>query len=217
MSLNDGDPSAATDHHRKVETFSPSVLDLSLNVLQGRGFMNSNRSSLQSRYSFSFGSQPVPKCLWRTHICLRQQIIMVKYKQFLLPFSTCPSICLKDAHWLAATDHHRKVERVSPYIFDLSINCLKGQRWISSNSLSSQSRNSVLFCSGSIPAYPRTIWISFQQQILIANKKRTASGAINIAETSPYNHKLQNKFTIPLLLSKYTFLMDQHIIMDIFL
>ena len=28
MSLKDGDPSGTTDHHRKVETFSPSVLDL---------------------------------------------------------------------------------------------------------------------------------------------------------------------------------------------
>ena len=35
MSLKDGDPSAAANHHRKVETFSPSVLDLSMNLLKG--------------------------------------------------------------------------------------------------------------------------------------------------------------------------------------
>ena len=34
MSLKDGDPSAATDHHHKVETVSPLVLHLSINLLK---------------------------------------------------------------------------------------------------------------------------------------------------------------------------------------
>ena len=41
--------SAATDHHRKVETFSPLVLDLSINLFEGLPSVCSNRSSSQSR------------------------------------------------------------------------------------------------------------------------------------------------------------------------
>ena len=50
---------AATVHHRKVETVSPSDLDLSINLFEGRTSNSSNRSSSQSRNSFSFGSRPV--------------------------------------------------------------------------------------------------------------------------------------------------------------
>ena len=120
--MKDEYPSAATDHHRKVKTVSPSVLHLSLNVLEGRRSISGNRSSSQSTNSFSFRSRPVPRCPSRTEIHQQQQIIITKYKHFLLVFSTCPSICLKDAHLFAATDHHRKVQTVSPWVLDLSIN-----------------------------------------------------------------------------------------------
>ena len=62
VSLKDGDPSAATDHHRKVETVSLSVLHLSINLFEGRTSVCSNRSSSQSINIFTFGSGPVPKC-----------------------------------------------------------------------------------------------------------------------------------------------------------
>ena len=61
ISLKEAYRSAGTDHHRKVETFSPSVLDLSINLFEGRTSVCSNGSSSQSRNIFSFGSPPVPK------------------------------------------------------------------------------------------------------------------------------------------------------------
>ena len=76
MSLKDRDPSAATNHHRKVEIFSPSVLDLSLNVLEGRRSIGSNKSSSQSRNNFSLG------------------------------YLSVHQIPLKDEHLSLATDHH---------------------------------------------------------------------------------------------------------------
>ena len=132
MSLKDRDPSAPTDHHYKVKTFSPSVLDLSINFLEGRRSISTNRSSSQSRNIFSFHSPPVHQFVLRTHICLQQQIIISKKKHFLLWFLTCPSICLKDSHLFAATDHHRQVETFPPSVLDLSINFLKGRTSISS-------------------------------------------------------------------------------------
>ena len=90
--LKDSHLFAATDHHRKVQTVSPSVLDLSINFLEGRRSIISKGSSSESR------------------------------KQFLLLFSTCPSISFKDSALVAATDHHRKVEIVSPSVLELSIN-----------------------------------------------------------------------------------------------
>ena len=53
---------SGTDHHRKVETVSPSVLDLSLNILEGRRSISSSTSSSQSTKSFSFCSPPVLGC-----------------------------------------------------------------------------------------------------------------------------------------------------------
>ena len=69
----------------------------------------------------------------------RRQIIIAKLKQFLLRFSTCPEMSLKDGDPSAATDHHRKVETVSPSVLDLSLNVLEGRRSISGNRSSSQS------------------------------------------------------------------------------
>ena len=169
MSLKDRDPSAATDHHRKVKRVSPWVLNLSLNVLEGRRCIRSNRSSLQSRNSFSFASRPVHQFVWRTHICLQQQIIITNYKHFLLCFSTCPSICFKDWHLFAATDHHRKVETFSPSVLDVSINFLKGHTSISGKTSWSESRNSFLFPSGYISPFPWRICMFFQQHIIMAN------------------------------------------------
>ena len=57
--LKDSHLFAARDHHHKVQTVSPSVLDLAINLFEGRTSVCSNRSSLQSRNSFSFGSRPV--------------------------------------------------------------------------------------------------------------------------------------------------------------
>ena len=113
-----------TDHQPKVQTVSPSLLNLSLNVLEGRRSISGNGSSSQSRNSFSFCSRPVPKCPWRTEIHQRQQIIIAKYKHFLLRFSTCPSICLKDGDPSAATDHHLDVETMFRLPLDLSLHFL---------------------------------------------------------------------------------------------
>ena len=84
----------------------------------------------------------------------RQQIIIAKLKQFLFLFCTCPSICLKDAHLFAATDHHRKLERISPFVLDLSINVLEGWRPTTSNRSSSQSINSFSFGFRPVPKCP---------------------------------------------------------------
>ena len=154
MSLKDGDPSAATDHHHKVARVSPSLLQLSINFLQGLCSGSSNRSSSQSRNGFSFTSPAVHQFVLRTLLQYQLPIIITKLKQFLLPFSTCASIYLKDSHLFAATDHHLKVETVSHQVFDLSINFLKGLTSISGNISSSESRNSVSFGSGSIPPFP---------------------------------------------------------------
>ena len=145
---------SGTDHHHKVEKFSPSVLDLSVNVLEGRRSISGNKSSSQSRNSFSFRYRPLHQFVWRTHIDQQQWIIIAKYKQCLFRLLTCPSIYLKDAHPSAATDHHRKVETLPLSVLDLSINFLKGHTSISSNSLSSESTNSVSFASRSIHAFP---------------------------------------------------------------
>ena len=171
MSLEDEDLSAATDHHRKVETVPPSVLDLSLNVLEGPRSISSNRSSSQSRNSSSFSSRPVPKCPWRTRIYQQQQIIIAKLKQFLFPFSTCASICLKDSHLFTARDHHRKVETVPPSVLDLSLNVLEGRRSISSNKSSSQSRNSFSFASRPVHQFLWRTHICLQQRIIITKYK----------------------------------------------
>ena len=105
---------------------------------------------------------------WRTHICLQQRIIIGKYKQFLLRFSTCPSMSLKDRDPSAAMDHHRKVETFSPSVLDLSINVLEGRRSISSNGSSSQSTNSFSFGSRTVHQFRWRTHICLQQQIMIA-------------------------------------------------
>ena len=79
-----------TDHQPKVESVATSVLDLSIKFFKGRTSISGNSSSLQSWNIFSFCSPPVGKCLWRTEIHQQQQIIIGKYKQFLLRFLTCP-------------------------------------------------------------------------------------------------------------------------------
>ena len=84
----------------------------------------------------------------------RQQIIIAKLKQFLFLFCTCPSICLKDTHRSAATDHHHKVQTVSPSVLDLSRSVVEGRRSISSNGSSSQSTNSFSCGSGPAPKCP---------------------------------------------------------------
>ena len=155
-----------TDHQPKVESVATSVLDLSIKFFKGRTSISGNSSSSQSWNSFSFRSPPVGKCPWRTDIHQQQLIIIAKFKNFLLPFSTCPSIYLKDSHLFAATDHHLKVEILSPSVLDLSINLLKGLTFINSNRSSSESTNSVLFRSGSIPPFPWRTSISFQQDIM---------------------------------------------------
>ena len=121
----------------------------------------------QSRMSRFFGSRPVGKCPWRTEIHQQQQIIIVKCKQCLLRLVTCPSICLKDEYRSAATDHHRKVETVSPSVLELSINLFKGRISISSNRLSSQSRNIFSFCSRPVPKCPWRTHIDQRQEIII--------------------------------------------------
>ena len=78
ISLKHSHRSAWRDHHRKVQTFPLSVLDLSINLLKGRTSISSNRSSSQSRNIFSFSSWHVHQFVWRTHICLQQQFIMAK-------------------------------------------------------------------------------------------------------------------------------------------
>ena len=103
---------AATVHHVKVETGSPSVLHFSINFFEGLASIFRNRSSAQSRNSFSFGCRPVPKCPW------------------------------KDEDPSAATDHHRKVETVSLLVLHVSINLFKGRTSVCSKRSSSQSRNS---------------------------------------------------------------------------
>ena len=155
MSLKDGDPSAETDHHRKVETVSPSVLDLSLNVLEGRRSISSNRSSSQSRNSFSFCSWPVPKCPWRMEIHQQQQIIIAKYKYFFLMFSTCPSICLKDEHPSLGTVHHLNVETI--FGLPLSVDFLEGFGDLSSNRLSWQMRNVQRLVEVTMPTHAITL------------------------------------------------------------
>ena len=141
ISLKDAHRSAATVHHRKVETVSPSVLDLSLNVLEGRRSISSNKSSSQSRNSFSFASPPVHQFVWRTGICLQQWIIIAKYKQFLLMFSSCPSISLKDFRLVAATDNCRKVETVSNSVINQLVILIKGLISVGRNRSSPHSRN----------------------------------------------------------------------------
>ena len=58
--LKDSNLFAATDHHCKVETFSLSVVDLSINLLKGHISIIGNRSSSESRNSVSFGSGSIP-------------------------------------------------------------------------------------------------------------------------------------------------------------
>ena len=131
-----------------------------------------NRSPAQSTNSFSCGSRPVHQLPWRREIHQRQEIIIEKLKQLLFLFCTCPSICLKDAHLFAATDHHRKLERISPCVLHLSINLFEGRTLISSNRSSSQSTNSFSFCSRPVPKCPWRTEIHQQQQIIIAKYKQ---------------------------------------------
>ena len=122
-------------------------MEVSVNLFKGLCSGSSNISSPQSIKIFSFGSQPVHQFAGRTCICLQQQIIMAKNKHFLLLFSTCPSICLKDAYPSAATDHHGKVQTFSPSVLHLSINLFEGLASVCSNRSSSQSRKTFSFCS----------------------------------------------------------------------
>ena len=133
MSLKDGDPSVATDHIVKVETGSPSVLHLSMNLFEGLASVCSNRSSSHSRNSFCLGFWSVHQIAERTDIDQRQQFIISKQKQGFLRFSTCPSISLKDADPSAATVHHLNVETVFPLALDLSLHFLGGLASVSSN------------------------------------------------------------------------------------
>ena len=124
ISLKHSHRSAWRDHHRKVQTFPLSVLDLSINLLKGCTSISSNRSSSQSR------------------------------NIFLLQFLTCPSICLKDSHLFAATVHYGKVEIFSPSVLDLSLNVLEGRRSIMSNRSSLQSRNNFSLGYLSVHQFP---------------------------------------------------------------
>ena len=137
MSLKDGDPSAATDHHRKVETISPPVLDLSLDVLEGRRSISGNRSSSQSRNSFLFR------------------------------FLTCPSISFKDSAPVAASDHPRKVERVFPLVLDLSLNLFEGLPSVCSKRSSSLSRNIFSFSSAHVDQFAERMDIDHWQLVMI--------------------------------------------------
>ena len=82
----------------------------------------------------------------------RQQIIIAKLKQFLFLFYTCPSICLKDLHLFPATDHHRKVQTLSPSLLDLSINLFEGRTSVCSNRSSSQTRKEFLLLFSTCPS-----------------------------------------------------------------
>ena len=146
-----------TDHQPKVQTVSPLVLDLFINYLEGRRSISGNRSSSQSRNSFSFGSPPVHQFVWRTHICLQQQIIIAKYKHSLFRFSTCPWFCLKDGDRSAATVHHLNVETIFRLALDLSLHFLEGFGDLSSNRLSSQMRNVQCLVEVRTPRHPITI------------------------------------------------------------
>ena len=148
-----------------------SFLRTLITVLNGVLAMASdygNTYSAQITISHCFSSRPVAKCPWRTEICLQQRIIIAKLKQFLLLFSTCPEVSLKDADPSAATDRHRKVENVSPSVLDLSRSVLEGRRSISGDRSSSQSRKCFSFCSRPVPKCPWRTQIHQRRQIVIA-------------------------------------------------
>ena len=109
---------------------------------------------------------------WRTHICLQQLIIIGKYKQFLLWFSTCPSMSLKDGDLSTGTDHHRKVETFYFSVFDLSINLFEGLTSVCSNRSSSQSRKIFSFGSRSVHQFVWRTNIDNWQEIIIAKYKQ---------------------------------------------